>query len=735
MIVDSREEYTNTPQTYAATTGRIRLDDGNSWQTTEAAHAALLVDCANYYRALYHAICEARHSIFILGWDIDSRIELLRGEEAANASCPPMLYELLTWKASKHPEIQIYLNRWNYSVFLAAERESFSEFKWKWQQADNIHFVFDSQLPLGASHHQKVVVVDDELAFCGGMDVAIARWDKREHHTDDGRRVDPDGTIKLGAKKEFGPYHDIQAVVSGPVVQPLATLVRERWHRATGKQAIPMRPPLQQYALPATWPRFAKPALQQVKTAVALTQPAFVQQPMRTQIRQLYLDMIAQAEEFIYIENQFFTQTDIARALNKRLRERPGLRALLISCDRPQGIMERKSMYTGRVRFKELLEADGVGDRVVMAYPASTEHGEEKAIRIHSKLMVVDDVYLRVGSSNINRRSMTLDTECDLMFEAHDDATRQAIAAMRNDLIREHTGREIEDIQQLITGGGNVQTLLEDVPHSRQHLRRIHDEAYRHERFARIATWLADPAHPLLPRLITSRKQFGHMRTSIPPKLIIAVLAIIALVLVWKITPLSEYASPEKIVPLLEKVKNTPWAFPAGMAAYVVGTLIFFPHMIMTATVVIVFPPAEAFLISMLGSLVSCVIGFFAGKQLGEDSLRAMTGRYAKKIAHYADKGGLIGLTLLRLVPIAPYTVVNLALGMMNVPFWRLMGATVLGMLPGTAVSVLLGQSALSFWKHPDAHNMMILGGGLVAWILVIVLSHLAAKHWQTAAK
>lgn len=712
----------------------IKLDHANSWHTTETSHAALLVDCANYYRALYHAICEARHSIFILGWDIDSRIELLRGQEATNASCPPMLYELLTWKASRHPGLQIYLNRWNYSVFLAAERESFSEFKWKWQDADNIHFVFDSQLPLGASHHQKVVVVDDEIAFCGGMDVAIARWDKREHHPDDGRRVDPDGTIKLGAKKEFGPYHDIQAVVTGPVVQPLATLVRDRWHHATGKQAIPMRR-LDQSALPATWPRFAKPALTGVKTAVALTQPAFMHQARCTQIKQLYLDMIAQAEQFIYIENQFFTQTDIACALNQRLRERPALRALLISCDRPQGIMERKSMYTGRVRFKELLEAGGVGDRVVMAYPASSEHGEEKAIRIHSKLMVVDDRYLRVGSSNINRRSMTLDTECDLMFEAHNEATRQAIAALRNDLIREHTGREIEDIQQRITSGASVQAFLEDIPHSRQHLRRINDEAYRHERFARIATWLADPAHPLLPRLITSRRQFGHMRSATPTRLVVAVIAIIALVLAWKITPLSEYATPEKVVPLLEKVKNTAWAFPTGMAAYVLGTLIFFPHMIMTATVVIVFPPVEAFLIAMLGSLVSCMIGFFAGKQLGQDSLRAMTGRYADKIAHYADKGGLIGLTLLRLVPIAPYTVVNLALGMMNVPFWRLMGATALGMLPGTAVSVLLGQSALSFWKHPDTHNMLLLGGGLLAWILIIVLSHLAAKHWQTASK
>ncbi|ADQ84568.1 VTT domain-containing protein [Methylovorus sp. MP688] len=728
-------EDTKLPDTeHAKPAQPMQLHDANTWHAAQATHAALLVDCANYYRALYHAICEARHSIFILGWDIDSRIELLRGEEAASASCPPMLYELLTWKAGQNPAIQIYLNRWNYSVFLAAERESFSEFKWKWQDADNIHFVFDGQLPLGASHHQKVVVVDDELAFCGGMDVAIARWDKREHHTEDDRRVDPDGTLKLGAKKEFGPYHDIQAVVAGPVVQPLATLVRERWHQATGKHAIPTRMP-DSDALPAVWPKFAKPALTNIRTAVALTQPAFLRQPVRTQIKQLYLDMIARAEQFIYMENQFFTQKDIARALNKRLKERPGLRALLISCDRPQGIMERKSMYTGRVHFKELLEAGGVGGRVVMAYPASSEHGEEKAIRIHSKLMVVDDHYLRVGSSNINRRSMTLDTECDLMFEAHDEATQQAIAGMRNDLIREHTGRELDDIQQLISSGASVQTFLEDIPHSRQHLRRINDEAYRHERFSRIATWLADPAHPLLPRLITSRGQRKQFRASIPPKLVIAVLAIIALVLAWKVTPLSEYATPEKIVPLLEKVKNTAWAFPAGMAAYIVGTLIFFPHMIMTATVVIVFPPMEAFLIAMLGSLVSCIIGFFAGKQLGEDSLRALTGRYAKNIAHYADKGGLVGLTLLRLVPIAPYTVVNLALGMMNVPFWRLMAATVLGMLPGTAVSVLLGQSALSFWKHPDMHNMLLLGGGLLAWILIIVLSHLAAKHWQTAAK
>ncbi|ABE49689.1 VTT domain-containing protein [Methylobacillus flagellatus] len=703
----------------------------NCWKHSHASYMAPVIDCANYYRALHEAICRAQHSIFILGWDIDSRIELIRGSEAEARACPTALFELLQWKARQTPDIQVYLNRWNYSVFLSAERESFSEAKWALSGADNLHFIFDGQLPLGASHHQKIVVIDDEVAFCGGMDVAIARWDNRHHRPRNPHRADPDGSLKLGMEKRFDPYHDVQMLVAGPVAAVLARLVRYRWHFGGGKRAVKRRR-VDPKAWPPSWPACIKPVMEDVSVAVSLTMPRFHRQPQIQQIERLYLDMIAQAEYFIYMENQFFTHRGIAKALNQRLRENPRLKVLLVSCYDAQGVMERKALFHARLIFRTIVESHGVADRVVLAYPASAEHGEEAPVRIHSKLMVVDDRYLRIGSSNINNRSMALDSECDLVIEAKSALQRKQIADIRNDLIREHTGLELEEIERIARQvGAPVAAFLAELEHSRQHLRRINDDQYRHERFTRLARRFADPSRPILPGIFTSRRVFGARRRRIPFRLIAGIALVAAVALSWKVTPLAEYADPEKIIPLLEQVQNTAWAFPAGLVAYVLGTLVFLPHMVMTGTVVVVFAPLEAFLIAMLGSLISVSIGWVAGQGLGERSLQAMLGRHAEKISQYARNGGVMGLTLLRLLPVAPFTVVNLVLGMMKVPFVTLLIATALGLLPGTLVSVFIGQSAVALFKNPDPHNVMLVGAGLLLWGAVIAGAHFLSRHWQ----
>lgn len=714
----------------------------NCRQVATATHASMLVDCANYYRAVHQAICKAQHSVFILGWDIDSRIELLRGDEAKKSKCPSRLFDLIQWKSAQQPDVMIYLNRWDYSVFMAADRENFSEFKWRWQSRDNVFYRFDDQLPLGASHHQKIIVVDDEIAFCGGMDIAMGRWDHRSHHARNPHRVDPVGTLKTADTMKFGPYHDVQMVVSGEAAQALAVIARERWLTASGNAAMPLRktddlktnsgktPPV-----PPSWPTLDVD-FHDVGIGIALTLPAFKQQKQTQQIEKLYLDMIAKAEHFIYMENQFFTYQKIAKAVNKRLKERPELQVLMLSCWEPDGIMERKSMWYGRVLFRDIVEAGGVADRVVLAYPISREKTLQKPVRIHSKLMIVDDQYLRVGSSNINNRSMSLDSECDLVIAGHDTASRTKIRAIRNDLIREHTGREVADIEKFIQRG-DVQAFLQETPNSTQHLRRINDERYRHERFTSFAIRFADPSKPILPAVITSRKRIRNKginigeETSMPARLIFALLLVAAVALLWKVTPLAEYASPEKLMPMLEAVRNTSWAIPVAIAVYVIGTLIFFPHVVMTGTIVILFPPVQAFFVAMVASLISGAIGFLVGRKMGEKALHALIGDFAGKIAKYAKQGGVVGLTLLRMVPVAPYTVVNLALGMMMVPFGSYMLATFLGMLPGTVVSAYLGHSVVELWRNPDGKNLAFLGIGILVWIGVILATHFLAKRWH----
>lgn len=700
--------------------GSIFRPEVNCRAVATADYAAPLVDCVNYYKALHEAISVAQHSVFVFGWDIDGRIKLLRD----GSSKTPRLFDLVCARAAANPQVQFYLNRWDYSLFMAKDREAYGSWRWRHRTPPNVHYCLDGATPTGASHHQKIILVDDEVAFCGGMDIAQDRFDSREHRPSNHVRIDQgplDGDFHC-----FEPYHDTQMVMTGDIVKQFSQIARERWLRGCGAESIPIREVDNLRQLPAAWPQSVEPVFRNVRMAVSETLPRWDNVPLTEHIEQLYIDMINRAERFIYMENQFLVHKGIAHALNQRLREKPLLRVLMVSCYDPRGQMEKKAMWHGRVLFRDIIESGGVAERVTMASVFTRSKGKQAPVRMHSKLMIVDDGYLRIGSSNINNRSMYMDTECDVVIEAQNDATRESIIALRNDLIREHTGREIDDIHHIIESGQMPSEFLNYLTHSFQHLRKIDDGQYRYERFTAFARAVADPVKPIIPVGISMMLSKLHII-----RLLLVVSAVAALGLAWKFTPLATYADPENVVPLLEQVRNTPWAVPVAMAVYTIGTLLFFPHMAMTATVVIVFSPLQAFSIAMTGSLLSGAIGFFAGQKLGMKSMRGLIGNAAEKISGYAKKGGLAGITLLRMLPIAPYTAVNLALGMLEVSFWVFMAATLLGTLPGTAIAAFMGHTALEAWQNPTGENLLLLGGGFAVWVGIVVASHLAGKWWR----
>lgn len=209
------------------------------------------------------------------------------------------------------------------------------------------------------------------------------------------------------------------------------------------------------------------------------------------------------------------------------------------------------------------------------------------------------------------------------------------------------------------------------------------------------------------------------------------IVLVAALVLAWKFTPLSEYANPDYIRSLFEKVRDTPWSVPIAIAIYTVGTLIFFPHVAMTAVIALTFAPLTAFFICMTGSLISSSIGYLIGRQFGLSFMEVLIGNTAKKIADYVKKGGILGITLLRMLPIAPYVVVNITLAMLGVPYLTFIAATFLSALPGTAAASLLGFSIMEVWDDPTPENMMLIGGGFAGWLTIVGLSHLANRWWQ----
>lgn len=151
---------------------------------------------------------------------------------------------------------------WDHHLVYSIEREWISYAKLFGPR--RLHTVKDGAHPVGASHHQKIAVIDDAVAFVGGMDFAQCRWDTTAHRVDHPHRRLMDG-------KPCRPFHDVQMMVDGGAARALGELARERWERATGDQLpLPLSEPVGD-----PWPPAVSPDFQHVSVAIARTRPEY----------------------------------------------------------------------------------------------------------------------------------------------------------------------------------------------------------------------------------------------------------------------------------------------------------------------------------------------------------------------------------------------------------------------------------------------------------------------------
>ncbi|MBM3604966.1 MAG: phospholipase [Alphaproteobacteria bacterium] len=411
-----------------ATTAPILQHGTTCWTIARADRMAVIVDAADYFRTVRAAVQKARHSVILIGWDFDTRIALERPAGASDV--PNKLGRFLTWVVKQRPELQVHVLRWNLGALNSLGRGTTPLVILDWMTSKRIHFKLDSAHPFGSAHHQKIIVIDDALAFCGGIDMTGDRWDTREHLDDHPLRVRPT------TKRAYGPWHDVSTAVDGDVARALGELARERWRRATGET---LQPPPQGAEI---WPDGLTPSFQNVDVAVARTAPEYADRPAVHEIEALYLRAIKAAEHTLYIESQYFASRKIAEAMASRLSEANAPELIVVNPLSSEGWLEEEVMGSSRAVLLDLVDkADRYGR--FRLYTPVTARG--KPIYVHAKVMVVDDRLLKIGSSNLNNRSLGFDTECDLALEAspevsRDQGIRQAILGLRNDLVAEHLG-------------------------------------------------------------------------------------------------------------------------------------------------------------------------------------------------------------------------------------------------------------------------------------------------------
>ena len=211
---------------------------------------------------------------------------------------------------------------------------------------ERLQFRLGAEHPAMATHHQKVLVVDDAVAFCGGIDLAADSWDSRGHAPDDPRRRMPED-------QPFDAHHDVMMAVDGAAARALGDLARERWRRGTGEVLEPAPAGLDR------WPGCADPDFRSVPVAVSRTAPAWRDRPEIREIEALYLETIAAARDTIYMESQYLASHAIGRALAARLQEPDGPEVIVVTPKRAPSWTETVAMDNARTEVaRTLIDAD-----------------------------------------------------------------------------------------------------------------------------------------------------------------------------------------------------------------------------------------------------------------------------------------------------------------------------------------------------------------------------------------
>jgi phosphatidylserine/phosphatidylglycerophosphate/cardiolipin synthase-like enzyme/uncharacterized membrane protein YdjX (TVP38/TMEM64 family) len=657
------------------TRGAICVEGVNVWRRARASRLSVLVDADAYFRAFAEAVAQARESILIVGWDIQAATHLQPAGRMPDG-LPPTLREFLNAVLARRRRLRAYLLDWDYALVFALERELLPTIQLGWWTHRRLDFRLDGQHPLGACHHQKIVVVDDAVGFLGGLDLTTNRWDTPAHRIDDPARVDSSG-------RPYGPFHDVQVAVSGAAAAALGTLARERWRRATGQK---LRPPR---AGADPWPRTLVPDLENVDVSLARTEPAFAGRPEVREVERLYCDAIAAARRSIYIENQYLTSAVLAEAMAARLEEPDGPEIVIVVPRSCSGWLEEGTMglLRGRV-LRRLRQADRHG-RFGAYYPRLAEGDDCPSLNVHGKVMIVDDVLARVASSNLSNRSMGLDTECDLAIEAADDARVVGmVTGLRDRLMAEHLGVPVTRVSQAVARHGSLVAAIESLRGGGRTLVPLLEEEPGWLERAMPANAVLDLERPVeQARPIASVLPSGLREVAVHSALrtlrSAAIVAAVITVWSWLVNRLD--ASPAAWLPDSALV---PLVMVAG---FVVGGALMIPTSLLVLAALLLVGPTLGFGLALSGLMTAAVVGWLAGRLGWRRGTRRVAGPHVERIARRLGAGrGLRDVMMLRLVPVAPFTVVSVVCGALGVRLDLFLLATLAGTIPSLAVAALV---------------------------------------------
>lgn len=675
---------------------RLLAPGTNCWRIERADRIAFFIDAAGYFASLRSAIAQARRCVFILGWDFDSRIRLVPA--GACDGLPEELGPFLREVVRRQRRLHVYVLSWDFVFLFAGNREWVPLYKlgWRTHPRPRISFRLDSKHPVIGSHHQKVVVVDDAVAFVGGLDLTHGRWDTPAHPAHEPYRVDMYG-------HQARPNHDVQAIVDGPAAVALGDLCRDRWQRATRQRVEPV-------ARPETynpWPTGVEPEITHMDVGIARTDPGYVTGQPIEEIRHLYTDAIRHAKRTLYLENQYFSSSVVGSALAERLSAPDAPDVVVVSRLTEEGWLETQTMGVLRARLHRRLQRAAAPDHYRLYYPRVPGLDPSSLLNVHSKVLIMDDELATVGSANFNNRSMGFDTECNIVIEAGGDArVARAIAGLRDRLLAEHLGISPETVSsEIARQEGSLVHAIEARRHEGRSLEPI--DPVVDEQIDRLlpATSLVDPERPASAEELAREFVPPEARRPVAGRIVgftgtLLLLAGFAAALQW--TPLSGVVGIGESVRTLREMAHASGATAIVLAIYAAGGLLPLPITVLVIATGIVFGAWPAILYAFVGTLLNAFVSYQCGRWLGRDTIRHFAGSPLNTITARLARKGVWAIASLRVLPVASFWRVNIVAGASRVRQREFMLGTAIGAAPAIVVTVLFIDAFRALIRDPD---------------------------------
>jgi phosphatidylserine/phosphatidylglycerophosphate/cardiolipin synthase-like enzyme len=368
----------------------------------------VLIDGVEAFASMLEEIKGARSSINITGWHANPLFAL----EDAN---PPNRLQQVLSDAGRRVDVRLLLWAGAPVPIFRPSRGDVKKVLEQFSAGGTVRCALDARERPMHCHHDKTIVIDDKVAFVGGLDL-----------TDfGGNRLD---SSQHPARPGIG-WHDAAARLRGPAVYDVGAHFRLRWEASTG-ESLPAPP------VPA--------AAGSIELQVVRTLPDGMYRALPRGdfgILESYVRALRSAQKLIYLENQFLWSPEILAILRDKLQHPPSDAfriVLLLPAKANSGADDTRG------QLATLLQADDGAGRVLACTLVSPDGGRGNPVYVHAKIGIVDDHWLTVGSANLNEHSLFNDSEVNIATNDHRLArdTRERLWSEHLDVTREEVNGE-----------------------------------------------------------------------------------------------------------------------------------------------------------------------------------------------------------------------------------------------------------------------------------------------------